>query len=505
MTGATVRLEAAWRVWGSHFFIILVFATLLRLPYFNNPGIHIDEQYYLVVADKWINGDLLPYVDIWDRKPLGTFLVYALAVVLFANAVVGYQVLGLLSIVATCWAIYRIGEQIADRTVALGAALIYAVAPMLMEGAAGQTPVFYNLPVAVAALLYVRHAADDASPRRPWATTVAASLLLGVAVQIKYIAAFEAAALSLFALAVFAVAGMTRVRLSAVTAVMIACGVLPTGLVAAGYALIGRWDEFFFANFQSIFAKRIGALPHSFAWEFGLSTLFCIVFLPFAASGLRHALSRARGDRLIMIGLAAWLGAAFLGAIILGNPNRHYFLPTLPPLALFTAIGVAAFAQQLSRRRVFAGMLVLPVIASFAIAEISTRNRGEADDIYAIGDYIKTHLGDRCPFVFNRLPILYTLSGACIPTKYAFPGHLIESSELDALPVDSLGELRRVLEARPPMVFVRRPYAADVDERAIAVLEQFLQSHYDLQQSWPGAAQRYFIYVPRQHPSAGGG
>ena len=45
---------------------------------------------------------LLPYVDIWDRKPVGIFILYAPAVLWFKDAVIGYQVLGLISVLATC-------------------------------------------------------------------------------------------------------------------------------------------------------------------------------------------------------------------------------------------------------------------------------------------------------------------------------------------------------------------------------------------------------------------
>src|ERR1700756_4508221 len=93
-----------------HWLFVVAFVFLLRLPYFNSPTIHIDEEFYLVVADKWVNHGLVPYVDIWDRKPIGIFAIYAVAVALFKNAVFGYQLIATLFVIATCGAVCRIGR-----------------------------------------------------------------------------------------------------------------------------------------------------------------------------------------------------------------------------------------------------------------------------------------------------------------------------------------------------------------------------------------------------------
>ena len=52
----------------------LTFAV--RAPTFGNPFLGFDEQFYLLVGDRMLHG-ALPYVDIFDRKPIGLFLLYA--------------------------------------------------------------------------------------------------------------------------------------------------------------------------------------------------------------------------------------------------------------------------------------------------------------------------------------------------------------------------------------------------------------------------------------------
>jgi hypothetical protein len=57
--------------------VLLVYtllALMLRAFTFGSPTIQIDEQFYLLVGDRMLHG-ALPFVDIWDRKPIGLFLI----------------------------------------------------------------------------------------------------------------------------------------------------------------------------------------------------------------------------------------------------------------------------------------------------------------------------------------------------------------------------------------------------------------------------------------------
>jgi hypothetical protein len=52
--------------------VLLAVAVALRASRIGDPSIHMDEQFYLLVADRMWHG-ALPYVDIWDRKPILLF------------------------------------------------------------------------------------------------------------------------------------------------------------------------------------------------------------------------------------------------------------------------------------------------------------------------------------------------------------------------------------------------------------------------------------------------
>ena len=54
--------------------ILAAFALVTRGWIFGNPVVNMDEQFYLFVGERMWQGGL-PYVDIWDRKPVGLFLI----------------------------------------------------------------------------------------------------------------------------------------------------------------------------------------------------------------------------------------------------------------------------------------------------------------------------------------------------------------------------------------------------------------------------------------------
>lgn len=488
------------------FAAIALFVIALRLPYFGNPAVSIDEQFYLVVADKWFNHGLLPYVDIWDRKPVGIFLLYAPAVLFFKDAVLGYQIVSLLFVLATCVLVYRMASMFGPPHVAFTATLFYVAILMLWSGAGGQTPVYYNLIMGAGGLLILRCVIGET--RQIAASFVAAALLFGVALQVKYICVFEIALLSLAGLAaMFAQKKLTLAQIIALAIVMMVCGLLPTGVAGAAYAAAGHWQDFFFSNFQSILAKKLWRFSVGMYLLTVLSALiYGAVFWPLAGVTVTSAVRERQGVKVwVVTALGLWLVGAVIGALMLGNPILHYFLPTGIPLAVLSAIGLrhletgnGVFARLRTRfgeDGPMAAVLLLPVIASFVICVQTTARRG-ADQVYPMAAYIKENLAGGCPYIFSDFPIIYYLTDCKAPTPYTFPNHLAEAAETHALGVDAHEELTRVLATKPPVVMVRRPYPPEFDEGAIAIVEEAV-SRYQLGRSFPSYHQQFDVYLRR--------
>ena len=232
--------------------LLTLVAVVARAQTFGNPVIGFDEQFYLVVGDRMIHG-AVPFVDIFDRKPIGLFLIYAGIRLLGGEGTIQYQAVALMFVVATATLVHRYARRIAPPAGALAAAVAYILWLDFLEGEGGQAPVFFNLPMIVAAMLAAR--AWESKGRDLARLGAAAMLVTGVAMQIKYTALFEGV---FFGLALLWTGWRARVgplRLLGMAALWVGAAVAPTALAWGVYAAMGQGPAFFFANFVSMFGR----------------------------------------------------------------------------------------------------------------------------------------------------------------------------------------------------------------------------------------------------------
>ena len=97
-----LSLSSRWKAAG----VLLIVAVALRMWDFGNPVVHVDEQYYLLVGDRMLQGDI-PYIDIWDRKPVGLFLLFAGIRLLPGDGILAYQIVATLFAAGTAWMVDR--------------------------------------------------------------------------------------------------------------------------------------------------------------------------------------------------------------------------------------------------------------------------------------------------------------------------------------------------------------------------------------------------------------
>ena len=136
----------------------------------------------------------VPFIDLWDRKPLGLFLLFAGFRLIPADGIVTYQVAAALFAGGTATVILHIARRLgAAPGGAWSAGVLYLLAMSVIGGQGGQSPVFYNLPVALAALLTLRlpSLTAERDVRAIGRNGLAACMLCGLAIQIKYTAAFS--------------------------------------------------------------------------------------------------------------------------------------------------------------------------------------------------------------------------------------------------------------------------------------------------------------------------
>lgn len=438
----------------------LVLAIALRLTLIANPAVLSDEQFYLLVADRMRHG-ALPYVDIWDRKPIGLFLIYRAALALPGDPVIGARIVGLVASVATALTIERMARTIATPHGARLAGVVYLLFQPVFNCAIGQSPVFYNLPVALAAAMTLdaaRRVESAALMRRGLVIMV----LLGLAIQIKYTVIFEGIGLGLVLLARAYADVWSWRRLAGAALCWALVASCPTLVSFGTYVAMGHGEAFWQANFLSTLAK---ASDGDEMW--GRLAGQVAALAPFAlAMAVAPRTSEGRTGPLRV--LRWWALCAVAGFLALGTWYDHYVGPLLVPFAVLAAPALGNDTKPARRAAVL--LLAVGALGSVIVPAILRSNHGDASDLSRAVALIRPELRGRCLYVHDGDPVLYRVSGACIPTRFAFPAHLDTWVEARSLGIDPEAEVRRIMATRPGVVVMGEsgsPYLPNLATRRV--------------------------------------
>ncbi len=468
--------------------VLGVVALLVRALTFGNPILHVDEEFYFATAQAIARG-AIPYIDVWDRKPVGLFLLYLPAGALgLPLGIWAYQAMALASVTATATLIARLADRAGWAKGALPAAIAYLLWLNLLEGEGGQTPVFYNLLMVGAASLLAPRPDDAAYATRRFVRGCGALALVGLALQIKYTVLFE----GLF----FGLAWMWREvrlgrawwRVALLAMPLAALALLPT-LAAWGWFLAhGYGDAFRYANFESIGARGGDPLPR----ELGNLALMALIVSPLAAMAVLGVRSPvAEGARPLRRWLLGWTIVATLGVLGFRGYFDHYALPLLVPLCICTA---GFFAAHRRAAQVRLPLLVVVLLASQIVLLVKRHERGTPAEFVAVTRAIGH--GPGCLYVFSGSPMLYPAAERCAVTRYRFPRHIGQARERGAIGADQQAELERIMALRPAIVVLGRTYSGErADLRAL--FERFVAARYRLRADLPLGAGRIAVYARR--------
>ncbi|WP_174298381.1 hypothetical protein, partial [Sphingomonas bacterium] len=310
-----------------------------RVATVGDPVVHVDEEFYLTVARRMLHGDLL-YVDVWDRKPIGLFLLYASVAWLPPGAaVVGYQLLASGFVWLTSLVAAALAARAGWRRGAVAGASLYILWLDIADGQGGQAPAFYNLFTAAAAWATMRAGDREVDARARLRLGLAAMLIVGLALQIKYSVVFEGGTFGLWLLWIEWRASRSVRLLLMRGAAWVAAALLPTTLALGCYAAIGRAQPFLYANFLSILHRGGDPLADQRHNLIESTTILAPLVL-MGIAGVARAGDRTTAHRRHF--LYAWLLAAILGFAAFGSWFNHYTLPVMLPAGVCAA---AAFAR----------------------------------------------------------------------------------------------------------------------------------------------------------------
>ena len=455
--------------------------VLIRAQTFGNPLVGYDEQFYLLVGDRMLHG-ALPYVDIFDRKPIGLFLIYAAIRALGGQGFWQYQLVAAAVVALTAMLIFRAARRIGDDAAALICALLYILWLNFLEGEGGQSELFFDLPMLGAALLTWRAVETR---ERIVARGNAAMLLAGIALQIKYTTIFEG---MFFGMVLVWAQYRRHHRIGALIGPItgwIALALAPTALAMLAYWRLGQLPAFVFANFQSTFGRLPDPLDAQAA---GLAATLGILSPLFVCAALAWwsltAPARARAGFVWL-----WLAAALIGYLAFKSfLTLHYGIPLLLPLCIAAA---PLFAGSGRRRAAGIALAALAALASQVALQRTTFIKGGRDLAQAMAAAARPHHG--CIFVYDGYPALYMLTHSCLPTRWPFPGHLDSSNEgsVRAIGIDPQAEMRRILASRPEVIVDDYPVYYLANQANNAMLQAVLRRDYRLVARFKAGSDRY--------------
>lgn len=455
--------------------MLLAIAVAVRAASFGNPAIHADEQFYLTVAREMLRG-ATPYVDVWDRKPVGLFLIFLPGALLPLKAgVLAFQLLALAAVVGTALLVTRLAERAGWRRGALLAGITYILWLDLMNGVSGQSPVYYNLPVAGAAWLIVNRPGSRGAG-------LAAMALVGGALQIKYAPLVEGVFFGLWLLRDDWRARGSRPQLIGYGAALIALALLPTGIAWAVFAVQGHGDAWVFANLTSILLRArdpaLSQLRHAAQLSLLLSPL---IGMAIAGRGQARG-GDAHARRFVVV----WFGVALVSVAAFGGWYDHYGLP----VALPGAVAAAGFLGGRGRRWAAVILLLATAAGQQSVGERRVHH-GDAAEFAALAAAVGR--GPGCLWVYSGESLLYPETGRCTVSRYYFPPHLNLARENGAIGVDQAAEVRRILAARPAVI-VMRPVFRDEERHIRALVERAVAQRYTLSARLPMGKETIAIY-----------
>jgi hypothetical protein len=436
-----------------------VWALALRAFNFGNPVLHPDEQFYFLVGQRMLHG-LLPYVDIWDRKPLGIFLIYAAIARVGGGGVLAYQWTATVFAIAGACLVRAIALETTPfanlpaarfwRSGAWWAGVFYLLWLDVYSCSGGQTPVFYNPLVALAGLIALR-LAKAADARAVWRHGWIVMLLLGLALDIKQTVLFEGCALGLALLWSAHRRDPDRSRLALLLLALgwMLVALVPTGLGLAWYAAIGHFPAIWQATFVSSLVRG-----HEFQ-ETSLRLLRQLalaipIWLAVRTSG-RIWREQADGKPIPadVVVLRVWAAASLGGFLVFGIYYDHYMAPLLVP---FWALAAPALGLDLKARTRTLAFLFVGAIAALLVTLQSRHDRGNAEQIARATRLIASRIGGGCMYIYEGPTILYHTTNACLVSRFVFPDHLGNALEASALGVDTAAEMRAILARKPRII-----------------------------------------------------
>lgn len=454
-----------------------------------------DQGIYAVVADAILRG-AMPYRDVWDFKPPGIFVVYAMARGLFGANQWGIRLLEVLCLAGLVPACATLSKRLFGSSLAgiLAAAIAILVNSQLDFWHTSQPETFGGILTIVGMLLAtVEPAVSDSGHirRSTWVGWVGTGAVLGAAGLMKPHLAGASLVVALFVAWKLRCRGL-RKRTQAAPLLAVFLGTaLPVAACLAWFAAKGALHDLIQTFF--VFAPGYGSTTWDSAWW---PNYLYYAFEYFAVSGagplflgmvlaitLKPIDERERSGLVLIAGI---LLIHLVGIAIQSKYFAYHFAATYPVGAVVAGLGAYKLWRRAQRYHAWGVTAFILLFYLFMRARTATRDLGESywdrswqrtrailwgdsvmrehtdAHLYSVADvdyganmqvvrWIQVHtlLSDPI-YIYGFEPFIYDMAGRLPATRYIYNVPQRVAWYRD----EARGQLMRDLTARPPRVIV---------------------------------------------------
>ena len=444
-------------------------ALIVRAPGYLFSELNWDEGLYRLIAGSLLHGHA-PYVEFWDRKPVGIFLAVAGIQAIFGNDILVLRIATSVGVGISAFLLSLLGRRMFPGTPLTGvlAGFFYISYSMLNGGDGTNTELIFTPLYLAGAVILLRTAASEG--HKVFVPAFAAGLLAGAALQVKYVVIFDILAFAAIYL-IMQLRSFARTECQRVILVALVTGIgiaLPTIAVFLWYASIGQIDAFLLSNFVAN-ASLVGETAAPFGEVGlinGLRRYDVLVLGAIAAVAVGPFMADASEHKRSWLALVAWLLAMSLSLLFLRRFANHFFIQTLPALSMAAAWFVMQLSQAITLGRtatrilLSAGVILVALWANHAqfdtaIETIAKRGAGGVahwgDRTGTIAAALRGRLNPSDEiYVFGRTLGVYGATDRQPPTRFPFTMHLWEPYA----PLDGAKELQRIVDRRPSFIII---------------------------------------------------
>jgi 4-amino-4-deoxy-L-arabinose transferase-like glycosyltransferase len=430
-----------------------------------------------------VNGHL-PYTTVWESKPPLFFALLAAAMLVFGKSMLAMRLATDVAIAATAFALYFLGTSVrrGGHAIGLTAALLYVALTISDSGLSAVAETFSVPFVAIPLAIVLRGSWPPASHR--FARLVALGACLGCAVLVKESALIEVAYVACVVVWVSDARSLVPLGLGVV---------LSVGASALPYLATRNLGLYWDANVASLARRAFVAVPDVAPWsDVVRSQLLAFFPATLLVFGVRWVWLREETgfeERGLIVAMTGWALVNFLTVVLIREYLGNHFIPMMAPFCVLGALVTVRLAERLRRPAFVPGVIALALLAhatyQFVLAapvaygRLRFHDPAYGDPTAQLARFIVAHRGPRqALYVADDRTVLYLLTGASSPTRFAYPPHLLDRYQELVAGVDGQREIARILQQYPTYVVrdaVNRRYE---DPHCRALLDRALGSEY---------------------------